>query len=102
MLLLHGIASSSVTFHHVIPLLERTHRCITPAGAAELTGLATRRTQLEGEQHKLLQAHYAGAIPLDMLKKEQDRITASLEPSSTGSTLTTATTLMRVRTSTTR
>ena len=54
-LLLHGIASSSVTFHHVIPLLERTHRCITPAGAAELTGLATRRTQLEGEQHKLLQ-----------------------------------------------
>ena len=79
MLLLHGIASSSVTFHHVIPLLERTHRCITPAGAAGLTGLATRRTQLEGEQHKLLQAHYAGAIPLDMLKKEQDRITASLE-----------------------
>jgi len=27
-LLLHGIASSSVTFHHVLPLLERTHRCI--------------------------------------------------------------------------
>ena len=27
-LLLHGIASWSVTFHHVIPLLERTHRCI--------------------------------------------------------------------------
>lgn len=26
--LLHGIASWSVTFHHVIPLLERTHRCI--------------------------------------------------------------------------
>lgn len=24
----HAIASSSVTFHHVIPLLERTHRCI--------------------------------------------------------------------------
>jgi len=48
-------------------------------GAAELTDLATRRTQLEGERHKLLQAHYAGAIPLDLLKKEQDRITASLE-----------------------
>ena len=27
-LLPHGIASSSVTFHHVIPLLERTRRCI--------------------------------------------------------------------------
>ena len=48
-------------------------------GAAELADLATRRTQLEGEQQKLLQAHYAGAIPLDLLKKEQDRITASLE-----------------------
>lgn len=24
----HAIASSSVTFQHVIPLLERTHRCI--------------------------------------------------------------------------
>ncbi|SEA59282.1 Site-specific DNA recombinase [Bowdeniella nasicola] len=48
-------------------------------GAAELAALASRRTQLEGEQHKLLQAHYAGAIPLDLLKREQDRITASLE-----------------------
>ena len=48
-------------------------------GAAELADLASQRTQLEGEQQKLLQAHYAGAIPLDLLKKEQDRITASLE-----------------------
>src|SRR5690606_7820699 len=28
---------------------------------------------------KLLQAHYAGAIPVDLLKTEQDRIRASLE-----------------------
>lgn len=48
-------------------------------GAAELGGLANRRTQVEGEQQKLLQAPYAGAIPLDLLKREQDRITASLE-----------------------
>ena len=48
-------------------------------GAAELAELATRRTELEGEQTKLLQAHYAGAIPLDLLKREQDRINASLE-----------------------
>lgn len=47
--------------------------------AAELADLAFRRTQREGEQQKLLQAHYAGAIPLDLLKREQDRITASLE-----------------------
>ena len=48
-------------------------------GAVELADLASRRTQLGGEQQKLLQTHYAGAIPLDLLKKEQDRITASLE-----------------------
>jgi DNA invertase Pin-like site-specific DNA recombinase len=48
-------------------------------GAAELADLASRRAQLEDEQQKLLQAHYAGAIPLDLLKREQDRITASLE-----------------------
>ncbi|MDI9591415.1 MAG: recombinase zinc beta ribbon domain-containing protein, partial [Acidobacteriota bacterium] len=48
-------------------------------GAAELTDLATRRAQLEDEQEKLLRAHYAGAVPLELLKREQDRITASLE-----------------------
>ena len=28
---------------------------------------------------RVLQAHYAGAVPLDLLKKEQDRISAALE-----------------------
>lgn len=27
--MIHGIASSSVTFHHLVPLLEADHRCIT-------------------------------------------------------------------------
>jgi pimeloyl-ACP methyl ester carboxylesterase len=27
--MIHGIASSSVTFHHLVPLLEPAHRCIT-------------------------------------------------------------------------
>ncbi|MDO9590245.1 MAG: alpha/beta hydrolase [Microcella sp.] len=27
--MIHGIASSSVTFHHLVPLLESSHRCIT-------------------------------------------------------------------------
>jgi pimeloyl-ACP methyl ester carboxylesterase len=27
--MIHGIASSSVTFHHLVPLLEASHRCIT-------------------------------------------------------------------------
>ncbi len=48
-------------------------------GAGELADLAARRTRLEDEQRKLLQAHYAGAVPLGLLKREQDRITGSLE-----------------------
>lgn len=28
-IMIHGIASSSVTFHHVVPLLETRYRCIT-------------------------------------------------------------------------
>lgn len=48
-------------------------------GSDALADLAKERARLEDEQGKLLQAHYAGAIPLDLLKKEQDRITAGLE-----------------------
>ena len=29
-------------------------------------------------RHKLLEAHYAGAIPLDLLKKEQDQLTSGI------------------------
>ncbi|GAV97379.1 hypothetical protein CS176_1609 [Corynebacterium glutamicum] len=32
------------------------------------------RDDLQAERSKLLQAHYAGAVPLDLLKSEQDRI----------------------------
>jgi site-specific DNA recombinase len=37
-----------------------------------------RLGQLEGERKKLLDAHYADAIPLDLLKSEQDRLTAEI------------------------
>jgi site-specific DNA recombinase len=33
-----------------------------------------RLRKLTGERKKLLDAHYADAIPLDLLKSEQDRI----------------------------
>ncbi|GAA2089011.1 hypothetical protein GCM10009823_04460 [Brevibacterium salitolerans] len=41
--------------------------------------LAGQKAKLEAEQVKLLQAHYADAIPVDLLKTEQDRIRASLQ-----------------------
>jgi hypothetical protein len=37
-----------------------------------------QRTELTAQRQKLLDAHYAGAIPLDLLKTEQDRIAGQL------------------------
>jgi site-specific DNA recombinase len=44
----------------------------------ERTTQTRRRTKLEAERKKLLDAHYADAIPLDLLKTEQTRITAGI------------------------
>lgn len=45
----------------------------------ELERLVNERGKLERERFKLLKAHYADAVPLDMLKSEQDRISVALE-----------------------
>ncbi len=41
--------------------------------------LRNQRQQLTHERTRLLQTHYAGAVPLELLKTEQDRITGQLE-----------------------
>lgn len=38
-----------------------------------------RLLQLDDERSKLLQAHYAHAIPLDLMKREQERIAAAMK-----------------------
>lgn len=40
--------------------------------------LDAQRIELTAQRQKLLDAHYAGAIPLDLLKTEQDRIASRL------------------------
>ena len=45
----------------------------------ELERLKLQKDKLEREQRKLLQAHYADAISLDLLKEEQTRIGQSLK-----------------------
>lgn len=40
--------------------------------------LTVQKDRLVSERMRLLQAHYAGAIPLDLLKQEQDRIASQL------------------------
>ncbi len=49
------------------------------AEANELENLTANRNRLESEQTKLVQAHYADAIPLTVLKREQDRVLAELD-----------------------
>lgn len=44
----------------------------------QIQRLETQQKQLLNERKALLQAHYAGAVPLDLLKSEQDRIARSL------------------------
>ena len=46
--------------------------------SAERRELEAQRTALAAQRQKLLDAHYAGAIPLDLLKTEQDRIAIQL------------------------
>ena len=49
------------------------------AETEELERLTTNRDRLESEQDRLMQAHYADAIPLSVLKREQERIVAELD-----------------------
>jgi len=45
---------------------------------AELANLKREKDKLERQRSKLLQAHFADAIPLDLLKSEQDKISKAL------------------------
>ncbi len=73
------IQVSAETRYNVAGMLHSGFDKLMTAETNELENLATQRVKLEGEQLKLLQAHYAGAVPLDLLKREHDRISAALE-----------------------
>ena len=44
----------------------------------EQAGLKREREKLERQREKLLEAHYANAIPLDLMSREQERISSTL------------------------
>ena len=46
---------------------------------AEQSDLKREQEKLERERQKLLEAHYAGAVPIDLLGREQERITRALQ-----------------------
>ena len=46
--------------------------------AKAIRSLTTRRTNLEDKRRRLMHAHYEGAIPLDLLKEEQAKLSTEL------------------------
>lgn len=75
-------ATVQLTAERVIEIRESIQRDLSlrreEAEAAEhVESLKIRR--LNGEREKLLQLHYADALPLDLFKKEQERISTTLD-----------------------
>ncbi|MCT2024928.1 hypothetical protein [Dermabacter hominis] len=68
---------------HVRKVLNDVFDQLEGSSEDERMLLTAQRDKLEAERLKLVQAHYADAIPLDLLKSEQDRIRASLDQIST-------------------
>ena len=64
---------------HVRKVLNDVFDQLEGSSEDERKLLTAQRDKLEAERLKLVQAHYADAIPLDLLKTEQDRIRASLD-----------------------
>lgn len=73
------IQISGETRQSVAGMMHAQFDQLMAADTQELSRLASDRDRLDDERTKLLQAHYAGAVPLDLLKKEQARIGAELE-----------------------
>ena len=46
--------------------------------AKAIRSLTTRRTNLEDKRRRLMHAHYEGAVPLDLLKEEQAKLSTEL------------------------
>ena len=72
------IRLSSDDRHEIEHYLRAEFTHIQANRQQDIQRLTTRQQQLEDQRHKLLEAHYAGAIPLDLLKKEQEQLTSSI------------------------
>ena len=72
------IALSPDLRDHIEELILEDFDTLQEAAAGERRDLEAQRTVLTAQRQKLLDAHYTGAIPLDLLKTEQDRIASQL------------------------
>ncbi len=60
-------------------LLREEIGAIQASAGRDLEKARRRIPRIVEQRRKLLEAHYAGAIPLDLLKSEQDRLTSELD-----------------------
>ncbi len=83
--LIASVEQSIIDYYRALELPEELRRQIGEVLSAELSAkqkeadrerrdLNLQVQRLKKEQSKVLQAHYADAIPLDLMKSEQDRI----------------------------
>lgn len=70
---------SAQTRQAVAGRLHAEFDALMASDSDRLEDLTKERDRLEDEPVKLLQAHHVGAVPLDLLRSEQDRISAALE-----------------------
>ena len=77
----HAYAMKSLTDKQATAIGKTLHEVFDKLEGStndERAMLTEQQTRLESERLKLVQAHYADAIPVDLLKSEQDRIQNAL------------------------
>ena len=74
----HTIALSPALRDSIEELVLEDFDTLQAGSATERRQMQSQCVELSAQRQKLLDAHYAGAIPLDLLKSEQDRIAVQL------------------------
>ena len=74
----HTIALSPALRDSIEELVLEDFDTLQAGSATERRQMESQCVELSAQRQKLLDAHYAGAIPLDLLKSEQDRIAVQL------------------------
>ena len=73
-----SIALSPELRDNIEELVLEDFDALQAASSGERQQMEGQRVELVAKRQKLLDAHYAGAVPIDLLKTEQERIAAQL------------------------
>ncbi|MGI8493621.1 MAG: recombinase family protein, partial [Acidimicrobiales bacterium] len=63
----------------MLGMLDEEFAALHASSEAERHQLTVERDRIQDQRRASLQAHYAGALPLDLLKEEQDRLAHKLD-----------------------